>query len=44
MAPKKKKAEPPKRAANIAAEIENAGVVIEQPLRKRWRPTLCLMP
>ena len=32
MAPKKKKAEPPKRAANIAAEIENAGVVIEQPI------------
>ena len=32
MAPKKKKMPAPKRAANIAAEIENAGVVMEQPI------------
>ena len=32
MAPKKKKMPAPKRAANITAEIENAGVVMEQPI------------
>ena len=32
MAPKKKKMPAPKRTANIAAEIENAGVVMEQPI------------
>ena len=32
MAPKKKKIPAPKRTANIAAEIENAGVVMEQPI------------
>ena len=32
MAPEKKKIPAPKRTANIAAEIENAGVVMEQPI------------
>ena len=32
MAPNKQKMPAPKRAANIAAEIENAGVVMEQPI------------
>ncbi|HCB64389.1 MAG TPA: topoisomerase IV, partial [Ruminococcaceae bacterium] len=32
MAPKKKNPPAPKRASNIAAEIENAGVVVEQPI------------
>jgi len=33
MAPKKKKTEQPKRpAGSIAAEFENAGIVVEQPI------------
>ena len=32
MAPKKKTTEQPKRPSGIAAEFENAGIVVEQPI------------
>ena len=45
MAPKKKKIPAPKRTANIAAEIENAGVVVEQPItRDAGNTILCPTP